>query len=293
MSAPETALAFVCQEQTLVGILHHSNSSAKVGVLVVVGGPQYRVGSHRQFVSLARTLANNGVPVFRFDCRGMGDSEGRFISFEAIGADIKAAIDEFMRQSPGLEQVVIWGLCDGASAACFYGAGDERVNGLVLVNPWVRTEQGEAKAYIKHYYLSRILSRAFWQKVFSGQFDLTSSIKSLRNLLQRSAAKPSDEQQSSKRVDSQQDIALQAQALPERVFDGLRKFQGRVLLVISGRDLTAAEFLDAANQNKKRKRLLEAKQITRFDLPDADHTFSSQNWKKAVSEKTLEWLRSL
>ena len=42
-------------------------------VLVVVGGPQVRAGSHRHFVQLARHLATHGHAVMRFDVRGMGD----------------------------------------------------------------------------------------------------------------------------------------------------------------------------------------------------------------------------
>jgi hypothetical protein len=35
---------------------------------------------------------------------------------------------------------VIWGLCDGASAAMFYAEQDRRVSGLVLLNQ-ARSEQ--------------------------------------------------------------------------------------------------------------------------------------------------------
>lgn len=54
----------------------------RIGVVVVVGGAQYRVGSHRQFVRLARRLAAAGHPVLRFDLPGMGDSPGEPVPFE-------------------------------------------------------------------------------------------------------------------------------------------------------------------------------------------------------------------
>ena len=59
----ERVLLFTCQGLSLPGILHPGAPDASRGVLVVVGGPQYRVGSHRQFVLLARDLAAAGVPV--------------------------------------------------------------------------------------------------------------------------------------------------------------------------------------------------------------------------------------
>jgi len=55
---------------------------AACGVLIVVGGPQYRVGSHRQFLLLSRRLAAEGHPVMRFDYRGMGDASGAMRGFE-------------------------------------------------------------------------------------------------------------------------------------------------------------------------------------------------------------------
>ena len=54
MNVSETALTFPCQQQSLVGILHNPEQVSTVGVVIVVGGPQYRVGSHRQFTQLAR-----------------------------------------------------------------------------------------------------------------------------------------------------------------------------------------------------------------------------------------------
>ena len=155
MNVQEHALAFACNDSWLYGILSIPENTSSRGVLVVVGGPQYRAGSHRQFTLLARDLAAYGVPVLRFDCRGMGDSEGEPRIFEDIEEDLQCAIDKFMEEIPGLDEVVIWGLCDAASAALFYAHRDPRVTGLVLLNPWVRSEQGEAKAYLKHYYLAR------------------------------------------------------------------------------------------------------------------------------------------
>ena len=75
MSYVELPILFSCGSESLMGILSKSESAGHVGVLIVVGGPQYRVGSHRQFVLLARSLAAAGLSVFRFDYRGMGASK--------------------------------------------------------------------------------------------------------------------------------------------------------------------------------------------------------------------------
>ena len=65
--AGERPVQFSCGTDRLLGILHPGAPDSERGVLVVVGGPQYRVGSHRQFVLLARALAAAGIPVLRFD----------------------------------------------------------------------------------------------------------------------------------------------------------------------------------------------------------------------------------
>ena len=96
----ETPLLFQCDGKQLLGMLHLPQQPVRTGVVMVVGGPQYRVGSHRQFLLLSRFLAQHGVAVFRFDYRGMGDSEGEISSFEAVDDDLKAAIDTFLAHAP-------------------------------------------------------------------------------------------------------------------------------------------------------------------------------------------------
>ena len=169
MTGETIPLTFACGPAQLVGLLHPAAQHLPRGVVIVVGAPQYRVGSHRQFVLLARELAGAGFPVLRFDYRGMGDSDGEFAGFEGIDDDIRSAVNIFFDRVPGLRDVVLWGLCDGASAAAFYGANDPRVSGLVIVNPWVRTEQTAARARLSGYYIQRLASRAFWARALGGK----------------------------------------------------------------------------------------------------------------------------
>ncbi len=160
MDYVQRALRFACQGQSLVGIIDVPERPLARGVLVISGGPQYRVGSHRHYTLLARLLAPRGIPVMRFDCRGMGDSEGEPRTFDSIGDDIQAAIREFFLQVPAMQEVVIWGLGDGATAAALYAHTDQRVRGLVLLNPWSGgTAQGAPHARLD---LGEI---AFWKQV--------------------------------------------------------------------------------------------------------------------------------
>lgn len=291
MNVVETPVVFLCQRDDLIGIIHQPEDPVAIGVLVVVGGPQYRVGSHRQFVLLARMLAGNGVPVMRFDYRGMGDSSGTVRSFSDVDNDIKSAIDIFYQNTPNLDGVVIWGLCDAASAASFYAYQDERMKGLILLNPWVYTEQGAAKTYLRHYYLQRICNLDFWRKVFSFQFNYRQSFSSLisifSDLLKPSVKKiKSSESRSLVLVDS-------GLPLPVRVRECLQRFKSPILFILSGNDLTADEFRDVVKSDEYWQNLLEASGVSIVELSEADHTFSSQTWKNEVAQLTLKWIKQL
>ena len=122
MNIREEVLQFDCEGESLLGIISEGAPAQERAVIVIVGGPQYRAGSHRQFVQLARHLASAGHTVLRYDYRGMGDSPGNLRNFEHVQADIRAAIDALQASRPALRQFVLWGLCDGASAALMYAA---------------------------------------------------------------------------------------------------------------------------------------------------------------------------
>ncbi len=282
----ERPLVFPCRGAWLYGILSLPAPSAAPptrGVLVVVGGSQYRAGSHRQFTLLARDLAAAGIPAMRFDYRGMGDSEGELQDFEQAGEDLRAAIDRFVLEVPGLSEVVLWGLCDGASAAAMYAPQDARVAGLVLLNPWVRTEEGAARATIKHYYRDRLFDARLWKKVVSGRFDVKDSVRSLWTNVGKAFGPGAAGQE--------QDVETEA-PLPERMRAALEHFEGRALVVLSGADLTAQEFADLSSRPGAWQRLLDSPRFTRQRIDKADHTFSRRPWQDQVSDWTRDWLRS-
>jgi pimeloyl-ACP methyl ester carboxylesterase len=265
---------------------------------------------------LARHLAAAGIPVFRFDYRGMGDASGPQRDFEQVDADIRAAIDRFQSEAPGLREVVIWGLCDAASAALFYAWQDPRVSGLVLLNPWVRTEEGLAKAYLKDYYLRRVLSLELWKNLLSGKVNPLASLRSLTAMVRRVAGggraasasgsldgdaaginTETDATAVSRTPAAATASGVQAQRLPpgplpERMAAGWRRFPGPILLILSGDDLTAAEFRDVAAQSPAWRGLLDAPRVTRRELPEANHTFGRRVWREQVADWTRDWVIS-
>ena len=281
----EIPLTFDCAQHMLLSIIHQPSIVKDTGVLVVVGGPQYRVGSHRQFVLLARFLSSNDISVMRFDYHGMGDSTGPLTSFEDCERDMKVAIDVFFEQVPRLKNVVIWGLCDAASAALFYAYQDQRVKGLVLLNPWVRTESGIAKAYVKHYYLSRMSSRELWQKILKGKFNFSESVQSLFGffsaMTKKNRSKPNSDSAS---------LFNPNISLPQRMLSGLKRFNGPVMFILSGDDLTADEFRDLINGSSDWKKAMNRDNIEIHQVKEANHTFSCREWRNDVERLSLDWI---
>jgi exosortase A-associated hydrolase 1 len=161
-------LTFEAAGLTLAATL--DDGPAAAGLLMVTGGTQTRIGSHRMFERLSPALASSGHPCFRFDRRGVGDSEGEDQGFRGSSDDLQAAAGAFRAHVPGLKRVIGFGLCDGATALMLFG-GAARLDGLILVNPWlVEAEAGAPPpAAIRHLYVRRLTSREGWRRLLSGR----------------------------------------------------------------------------------------------------------------------------
>lgn len=280
----ESVLPFESEGRRLWGIVSRPtdvHGPSRAAVLIVTGGPQYRVGSHRMFVLLARRLARAGHPTMRFDYSGMGDSEGELRTFAEAGADLRSALTALSATCPDAPGVVVWGLCDAASAALMFLAREPQVVGMVAANPWARSDATLAAARVKHYYLQRVLQPDFWRKLLAGGFRWRESIGSFWRDLRgaRSTARPETDGR--------------ARPFQERMAEGLRNLQGPLLLVMSGNDLTAREFETYTAGSSAWRGLLSADRVQRVDVVEADHTFSQRRWLLQVEDATLDWLATL
>lgn len=288
---PEQALTIACGGVEQIAILHRPTAAAsrRTGIVIVVGGgPQYRVGGHRQLVLWARALARAGYPVLRFDYSGMGDTAGDFKGFTQVDDDIRVAVDRLQQEVPGLGDIVLWGECDAASAILLYAGLDARVGGAVLLNPWVRTEALQAQAMLKHYYLQRLMQPSFWKKLLGGSFNPLASLRSLIGLLRQSRrAKP---EMAAATTSAALGPISRALPLPDSMLIGLQRFRGQLMLVMSGRDLIAREFDEVLAASPAWQQALAAHNTLRHDLPEGDHTFSSARLRQQVLDWGLDWL---
>ena len=279
MSAPvEQALVFDCEGESLVGILTRPDVPSDVGIVIVVGGPQYRIGSHRQFVLLARAFAAAGHSVLRFDYRSMGDASGERRDFLDVNEDVAAAVAALRGHCPDVRRVVLWGLCDGASAALLYvqARADHGIAGLCLLNPWVRSAASLARTQIRHYYLARLSQRSFWSKLLSGKVAMQ-ALRDLAGNLRNARSRPAP-------------ARPQTASYQERMAAGWQNYPGEILLLLSEDDYTAKEFIEHAQMAPAWKGALARQGLEQQVLAGTNHTFSNAADRSVVLESTLRWL---
>lgn len=278
MSAAETFVAFEASLETLVGVIHSGGAGQGLGLLILVGGPQYRVGPHRQFVLLGREFARRGTDVMRFDYRGMGDSTGDRDPKEDAG-DIRAAIDVFFEHCPGLREVVLWGSCSAAPTAADYAPTDGRVAGVVLINPRAGNQHTRSVIRLREYYARRLLRRQFWSNLLSGRLHAGSSLKEFGKTLKLAVG--NGLKRDSKPVSPLGNLS-----------GSLARFRGKVLLILSANDFGAREFQLCARSDHQWQGLVDS-HVTMRLLPGADHTFTRKEWSNWVTNVTYDFLIAL
>ncbi len=295
-------MVFQGKEGSLVGILTRNPEaeSGETGVLIVVGGPQNRVGSHRQFVYLSRALAKAGIPSFRFDYSGMGDGEGELSDYLSSSDDILTAIDIFTSDCEGIKEVVLWGLCDAASAALLFMQkhADPRVTGLVLLNPWVRLEKNKADTIVRHYYLKRLTDPQLWKKVLKpNKAIMLSAFAFLKTLTQVAKQKIQSLiptlNGSSTSAGGSTEIQFTNENYVSHMYRGLKGFEGAVLFILSEFDMTADEFRDLLKWDASWKAVLGESGSKVSTVKGANHTFSSSEWRSEVESLTSDFVLDL
>jgi len=279
----EQGIVFDCAGNRLLGIVAAPERETDTGVIILVGGPQYRVGSHRQFTLLARRLAAAGIPSLRFDYTGMGDSEGDAREFNDTEQDLSAAIAAFRDTVPSLSKVVIWALCDAASASMMFAHQHDVVRGMVLLNPWVQGLEYSPEVKFAHYYRPLISGRDSWRRLISGEIDVWPALKefmgtSVGTLAGRLGATFT---------------ATSRHSHLDPMREGLTKFRHSILVILSEDDLTAHEFSALVATDSAWGQIMSDPCINVTTVDEADHTFSRKVWQDQVEELTIEYVKSL
>jgi hypothetical protein len=122
-------------DEQLVGIVSQPATAAATSFVLLNAGVLHRIGPHRLHVTLARRLAERGFTTLRLDLGGIGDSVASSDAptfRESAVADTRLAMSGLPQQKH-----VIFGVCAGADNALATALVDDRVAGIVLVDPYV------------------------------------------------------------------------------------------------------------------------------------------------------------
>lgn len=229
---------FGCGSLTLAGTL--DTAPGTTGLLIVSGGNEIRSGAFGGQADLSRRIAGAGFPVFRFDRRGVGDSEGENRGFRHSRKDLEAALDAFRAMAPQVGRVVAFGNCDAASALML--AGGAGCEGLVLSNPWTieqdsgPTDDAPPPAAIRARYAEKLKNPREVARLLAGGVDLGKLARGLTQAL-RPPPPPS--------------------TLAEEMRAGLEGYAGTVRILLATADRTAQVFAAAWDKNDPRIRRCE------------------------------------
>ena len=259
-------LSFSCEGAVLGGTL--DGAAGTTGLLIVTGGTQTRIGSHRLFERLAGAVAAAGHPCFRFDRRGVGDSEGADPDFRGNAADIAAAAAAFRTECPQLTRIVGFGLCDGATSLALFGA-QAGIDSLILANPWlVEAEAGAPPpAAIKQHYRRQLMSIAGWRRMLGGAISYR---KLLKGILKIAAPAPTT-------LSGEVAAALNKRPLP-------------LHLLLARRDNTAVAAEDVWNSPPYRP--VRERKPAPIHIETDSHTFARRSDLDALSAAVLAALRA-
>ena len=252
-------LTFDCEGAQLCASLDEAGGAT--GILMVTGGSQTRIGSHRLYERLAKTLATHDFPCFRFDRRGVGDSAGDDPGYRGSAADLAAAVASFRAERPTLRHIVGIGLCDGATALALYGT-EAGIDGTVMINPWLVEAEEDAPppAAIRRHYREQLTSLSGWKRLLGGSVSYRKLLKGIKK-----AAKP-----------------IEGSELAAEVAQALRRDRMPAALILAKGDATAI-----AAAREVRARAFHGL-IARAEEIDTDsHTFAKPGDLEALATVIL------
>jgi hypothetical protein len=163
------------------------------------------------------------------------------------------------------------------------------VSGVLMINPWVRSEASLGQAMIKNYYAKRLFDPDLWKRLLSGRISvanlLADPLRHLRASWKGARRKPSSPPPGLAEAPATGAAPADAPVadLPGQLLERLEAFRGQVVTLLSGADLTAAEAESLMGRDPRWKRALDGRRSTLIRIEGADHTFSKpEHWQQAL-----------
>lgn len=264
-------IRFDCKGVALAATLDEGPNST--GLLIVSGGNEIRSGAHSGQAAMAAHFAALGHPVFRYDRRGIGESEGENHGFQSSADDVATAVTAFREAAPNMERLVAFGNCDAATALGLFHHG-LAINALLLANPWVIETSGDSEntpptgAAIRARYWNRLKNPRSLIDLFSGKINLCKLAGGLAKAAQKET--PS--------------------SLAQRLAAALANSDRPTQLFIAQRDTTAMAFM-AAWSSDSFAALRNRQNISMQQFPTASHSFADAAAKSWLLNEIANTLR--
>lgn len=246
-------VVFENRGQQIFGVIHHPPAAkARPAVLICHGFTGTKVEGHRIFVKLAERLSEKGIVALRIDFRGSGDSEGDFsqMTLEGEIEDAKVAVD-FLQTLPEVDPNRL------------------AILGLSMGGAVAATLSGRD---------SRICACALWSAV--ADFSQTFFSKAAEEILEK-GHKTMD---FSANVVSREFLLGCRDAKPHLE---LAKRNLPVLVVHGAEDQTVPPAQAELYRNSAQR---AGSPVEYHIIPDADHTYTTQDWEGKVLALTVSWL---
>jgi hypothetical protein len=269
----------------LVGIISHPappghpaapgpRPSAPAAAIVLNAGVLHRVGPHRLHVLLARRIAAAGTACMRLDLGGIGDSiaSSDAATFrESAVADTRLAMTG-LSTAIGAERFILFGVCSGADNSLATALADNRVAGIILVDPHTYPTWRSKLRYLR----GRVAERG--SPLDAIRWATGVAQRELRDMIAR-LGRPADEQSSGGR--ERPPIETFRSQLVTLVNRGVR-----VLAIYSG--------IHGAGYNRD-DQLFELfpelrGKIDHMYFPDANHTFTELDAQAKLIDDVTGWI---
>lgn len=199
-----TPLIFQHRQLVMVGTMHvpppnTDPGPARIGLLLLNGGPVPRAGSGDLSAYLSDRLASRGVPCFRFDLQGLGEStgpswsDGDLFWRKAQRGFNDAAVTElveYLCHRFELRGLMLGGLCAGGVLSLRVARGlGERLRGFVLLEPNIRASPAVTRRQKFARQLSRLGSLDELLDIMAGSGRYARLFRPLHPLLKRLIAR--------------------------------------------------------------------------------------------------------
>lgn len=289
----------------LFGILHSpaARASTDVAFILLSPGVKMRVGPGRLYLRLTELLLQLGIPVLRFDCHGLGDSEGTLPEEQLrdvygqieVGRFVDDTIDamSWMEQRLGSRQFILSGLCGGAITGLLAAARDTRVAGLLAlgITPLLASKSADPSRYmtagqlddIGRTYLTKLLKPQAWLRLLTFQTDFRLLWRSVSRRLRGTTPAPATPAATVPADDN-------ASPLFPPAFFQLLGGRQPMLLIFGGTDRLGFEFEEkfVGRHLERLEQLRSGYEV--HTIAHANHVLSFREWQDEMVAVSAAWL---